>query len=334
MFSAAFGLALVLLACQRLPRPLAANIHSSIDHGLACVARAYDANSFGDEYLRFVYPGEDLRSPLPGYQVTYRLLDAYFIVLMIRQAGVEPGNAQSLFERAEALTAALARQWRSRGIYNLREKPDPLGPALDSYAILAILRRDTGMARVVEAGLDGNGWLPANFYSGEESFRRLADESWATRAVLLVSPEQGARMVRVLHDETIQALQSEKDPLARANLVIHALLALEGAPPSIPVKELRTPLREQALVLLKDPAILSDTLTLANLVGVLIPDTTLPDEALSPHIQGLLRRQDRDGCWAVSLDSGDSSGRIFATLRLILTLGDYDRMRLKGSGGA
>src|SRR5262245_44334054 len=127
MFSAAFGLALVLLACQRPPRPLAANIHSSIDKGLACVARVYDGNSFDDDYLRYVYPGEDLQSPVPGYRVTYRLLDAYFIVLMIRQAGVEPRNAQSLFERAEILTAALAREWRSRGIYNLRERPDPLG---------------------------------------------------------------------------------------------------------------------------------------------------------------------------------------------------------------
>jgi hypothetical protein len=333
----ALGAALVILACEKPTPPLTERIHSSIAHGLACVARAYDGNSFDDEYLRFVYDGENLQSPLPGYRVTYRLLDAYFIVLMIRRAGIEPGDGQDLFDRAEALTAALALEWRSRGIYNLRDKPDPAGLALDSYSILAILRQDTGMARVVEAGLDGDGWLAADFYTGGESFRRLADESWATQALLLVSPEEGTRMVRILSDETIQALQSEKDPVARANLVIHALLALEelpaAAPSPLPAKDFRAPLREQALVLLNNPAILKDTLTLANLVEVLLPDATLPDEAFSPHIRELLRRQDKDGCWAVSLDSGDSSGRVFATLRLILTLGNYDRMRLKSPEG-
>ncbi|MCI0657093.1 MAG: hypothetical protein L0170_08485 [Acidobacteria bacterium] len=339
----ALGAALVILSCEKPPPPLTEQIHSSIAHGLACVARAYDGNSFDDKYLRFVYAGENLQSPLPGYRVTYRLLDAYFIVLMIGRAGIEPGDGQSLFDRAEALTAALAIEWRSRGIYNLRDKPDPTGLALDSYSILAILRQDTGMARIVEAGLDGDGWLAADFYTGEESFRRLADESWATRALLLVSPEEGTRMVRILSDETIQALQSEKDPLARANLVIHALLALGELParkdalvtePLFPAKDLRAPLRQQALVLLQDPAILKDTLTLANLVGVLLSDAALPDGALSPHIRELLRRQDGDGCWSVSLDSGDSSGRVFATLRLILALGDYDRMRLKRPEGA
>ncbi len=339
----ACGVALALLGCAKPPLELAQTISSAIAHGLACVARAYDGNAFDDDYLRFVYPGESLQSPLPGYQVTYRVLDAYFIVLMIRQSGIQPGDGRRLFDRAEALTAALARDWRSRGIYNQRKRPDPLGIALDSYAILAILRQDAEMAQVVEAGLDGNGWLAPDFYTGVESFRRLADESWASRALFLVDREEGTRMVRSLCDETMQALAFEKDPLAQANLVIHALLALQtlseqegarAAPPRAPAEALGVPLREQALVILQNPSIQNDTLTLANLVGVLLPDASLPDEALSPHIRELLRRQDEAGCWAVSLDSNDSSGRIFATLRVILTLGDYDRVRLKALGGA
>jgi hypothetical protein len=335
------ALALLLLGCEKQPPALARSIHSSIALGLACVAQSYDGNSFNDDYLRFVYPGESLESPLPGYQVTYRVLDAYFIVLMIRRSGIQPGEAQNLFDRAEALTAALARDWRSRGIYNLRRNPEPLGLALDSYAILAILQKDPEMARVVEAGLDGDGWLAPDFYTGGESFRRLADESWAIRALLLVNPQDGARLVRNLGMKTRLALKSERDPAARANLVIHALLAVADLPgqrsaaekPESTLGEPWESLRKEALDLLRDPAILRDSLTLANLVGVLVPDTSLPDAALSPHIRELLRRQDKEGCWRVSLDSGDASGRVFATLRVVLTLGEYNRWRLKGKGG-
>jgi hypothetical protein len=338
----AFWVALLLLGCEKPPPSLARGIHSSIGRGLTCVARAYDGNSFDDDYLRFVYPGETLASPLPGYRVTYRLLDAYFIVLMLRQSGIQPGEARDLFGRAEALTTALAHDWRGRGIYNLRKNPDPLGLALDSYAILAILQNDTEMARVVQAGLDGNGWLAADFYTGGESFRRLADESWATRALLLVNPAEGSRRVIGLGNETVRALESEKDPVAQANLLIHAILAL-GALPGQPdagsspirssAKALRANLRERAFSLLHHPMILRDTLTLANLVGVLIPDASVPDEVLSPHILELLDRQGRGGCWTVSLDSRDTSGQVFASLRILLTLGDYDRMRLKGASG-
>src|SRR5260221_11031837 len=144
--AAALLVALALGACSGRPRVDAlpvdeAVLHGSIERGLACVARMYDGDSFRDDYLRFEYPGEAIESPLPGYRLTYRILDAYFIVLMIRQAAVPPGEARSLFDRAEAATAALVPQWRRKGIYNLRREPVHGGIALDTYAILAVLRR-------------------------------------------------------------------------------------------------------------------------------------------------------------------------------------------------
>ena len=333
-FAVAAVAVLALLGCPgRRPHP-AGEIGSAVARGLACAAGAYDGNSFRDDYLRFVYPGEQLGSPLPGHPLTYRTLDAYFIVLMIRQAGVDPGKAGPLFDRAEAMTAALVPLWRRSGIYNLRRNPAPGGIALDSYAILAVLRRDREMARVVEAGLDGDGWLPADLYVGDEAFRRLADESWAARAVLVADPQAGVRILRGLCGEITRALETEKDTVARANLVIHALLALEdlrqvkaqeGAGLA---EETRGPLRAEALRLLREESIRSDTLTLANLVGALLSDPAVGDEILAPQIRELRRRQDQDGCWQVSVAPADSSGWVFATLRVVLTLGDYQRLRL------
>ena len=307
-------------------------LDSALARGLTCAVGAYDGDSFRDDYLRFVYPGEELESPLPGRPLTYRTLDAYFIVQMIRQAGVAPADAGPLFDRAEAVTAALVPLWQRRGIYNLRRNPVPEGIALDSYAILAVLRHDREMAQAVEAGLDGDGWLRSDLYVGDEAFRRLADESWAVRAVLIANPNAAERILRGLCREILRALETERDAVARANLVIHGLLALDelrSVDFATSVDDARAPLRAEGLRLLLQESIQSDTLTLANLVDALLPDAAVGDELLAPHVRELLRRQDGNGCWQPSLDSADSSGWVFATLRVILTLGDYQRLRSK-----
>ena len=63
--------------------PLMAN---GLTHFIRVVARMYDGNSFRDEYLRFAYPGEAIESPLPGYRLTYRILDAYFAAVLVISA--------------------------------------------------------------------------------------------------------------------------------------------------------------------------------------------------------------------------------------------------------
>ena len=124
-------------------------VRASANRGLTYLATAYDGNTFEDRYLQFVYPEECLSSPLPGYDLTYRILDAYFIVLMLEQAHIDPGPAQRLFDRARTVTDALVPVWREEGIYNLRRDPVADGIALDTYAILAYLKRDTDMAKIV-----------------------------------------------------------------------------------------------------------------------------------------------------------------------------------------
>jgi len=302
----------------------------AIDRGLGCVARHYDGRSFRDDYLEFVYADEAIASPRPGETITYRILDAYFIVLMIRQAGVSPGEAGALFERAESTTADLVPAWRRAGIYNLRRHPVAGGIALDTYAILAVLRRDAVMGGVVAAGLDGDGWLPADFYRGEEAFRRLADESWAARALRIADPARGAAVVRATGRQALEAERIEPDPLARANLVIHALEAL-GDPPAAAAAEDDTAasedaalvrrLRDEGLRLVRMPEIRRDTLTFANLVGALQATTGVPDRTARADLEELRGRQDDEGCWSASVDPSDRSGRIFTTLRVVLALG-------------
>ena len=330
---------LAATACPgRTPGP-ATPLRSSIDRGLACVARLYDGDSFRDRYLTYEYPGEALESPVPGERLTYRILDAYFIVLMIRQAGVGPGEAGVLFERAEAATASLVPLWRGKGIYNLRRNPVRGGIALDTYAILAVLRHDAPMGRVVEAGRDGSGWLPDDLYAGDEAFRRLADESWAVRAVLVADPSSGREALRSSCLQTSDALRTETGAIARANLVIHALEALADLAPAAgaggrgPDPEVDAETRafgDEAVRLLGSAEIRRDTLTFGNLVGALARIRAGSDATLAPAVTELLRRQDDAGCWNVTTTPGDTAGRVFATLRSVLTLGRYEALLARG----
>jgi len=315
----AFGAVLLAAAGCGGPTPPG----EPIDRALACVALAYDGNTFDDPYLQYIYPGERLESPLEGYRVTYRNLDAYSIVLMLRDAGVEPGPARRLFDRAEALAQALVPEWRRKGIDNLRKNPADGGIALDTYAILAYLQRDAGMGHVVLDGLDGDGWLAANEYTGSQSFRLVADESWAARAVAVtgIAPEVSARIVRRICRDARAGIAVLSDPLARANLALHALDALRDLPDAAgDLKEERSFFARRAREMLDEGGVKANTLTFANLIGSLALEPGVDSFVLSPSVAELIRRQERDGCWQDPLNGARDEARIFATLRCVLTL--------------
>jgi hypothetical protein len=310
------------------PSQRAARWDAALARGLDCVSRHFDGRSFRDPYLEYVYEGESLGSAVGG-RVTYRLLDAYFIALMIRQAGVPAGRAGPLFERAEKVTADLVPRWRRERIYNLRSNPGPGGVALDTYAILAVLRRDAAMGRVVEAGLDRDGWLAHDLYPRDEAFRRLADESWAARACLVADGDQGEAILVAACRRASEAADAETDPIAGANLVIHTLEGLADAPSSAP--GLLEHSREQGRALLDKPEIRKDTLTFANLIGAmsLVAAKSGDERArLAAGVDELVARQRQDGSWLATEDSPDTSGSIFATLRLVLTTARASRAGL------
>lgn len=307
------------------------DLHPAIDRALACAASAFDGNHFDDEYLKYVYPTERLESPLPGYTLTYRNLDAYFIVRMIDRSGVRPGPAHLMFERTEALLTALAPAWREAGLYNVRKDPVQGGIALDTYAILAYLQADPDLAKVVLRAFDGDGWLREDYYLGSQTFRRVADESWAARAIVVtrVDDSVGAAAVRKVCERARSQFVVESDVLARANLSIHALDALRDLASSAPVVskeegEWRTRERRfllaASLSLLDDPDLRPNTLTLANLVGSLAQEPLAGSGVLDPIVRTLLSRQERDGCWQESLDGPRNVARVFATLRVVLGL--------------
>lgn len=313
--------------------------------GLACVASAYDGQGFNDPYLRFVYPGEALDSPAADSRVTYRLLDAYFILLMLREAGVNGGPAAPAFERAEAVTSALAAAWRDRPIYNLRKDPRPEGIALDTYAILAYLRHDVGMSRVVLDGLDGDGWLPANYYTGKEWFRLFADESWAARAVAsaAIDPEAGRGAILRVATEGRARLKRPTDFAARAILVVHVLEALRDLPPPTPARggsatdaaeDLRAYFVGEAILLLRRAAADKDTLILANLVGSLAAEPEVAARDLARGVAALAQRQDAAGCWSPSTDAVEDTARIFTTMRCLLAQSLYRKHRAGAAPGA
>ncbi len=325
------GIVAGLCTCSSPPPDL----DLAMERGLSYVATAYNGNSFDDEYLRFVYSGERLASPVPGYQVSYRLLDAYFIALMLQQTGVENGPASELMERAGALTQALVGPWRQKGIYNLRRRAVMDGIALDTYAILGRLYRDHAMAEVILRGLDGDGWLPANLYHGSEAFRLQADESWALRLLVVtnIAPEAVERVATRLCEETRYDLEHVQDPIARANLALHAIDVLHDMSSAGGLAGSRqndlTVFLDHARLLLRDRRVREETLTLANLIGVLARHPEVPSSELEPSLAVVLRRQAADGSWSVTGD--EDRGRVFATLRCLLTLGTYKQHRVAGA---
>jgi len=78
----------------------------------------YNSYSYNDQYLLFIYPGEELACPIETpCNVTYRLLDAYFDVVLLEQVA-DVSQMPDQVKDAHAVLSALAKQWESEKIYN------------------------------------------------------------------------------------------------------------------------------------------------------------------------------------------------------------------------
>jgi len=337
--AAGFRLGLILLVGWALVPFVAMSagpdrFDSAMGRGLEGLAGSFDGERFADPYLNFVYEKEQL-PVVNGHRVTYRILDAYFMVLMLEEAGVAPGPASLLYKRAGEVTDTLAPIWKNSGIYNLAERPHPGGVALDTYAILAFLKRDRAMAEVVKAALHRDRWLPADYYREPESYRHPADESWALRAILHteLDSEVCDRIARRLVAETRALLDEASDPVARVILVFHMLEMLRELPGE--TSTATGAFLEEAVQLIGLPGDQLDTLTTANLLATAAQEDAIPIDSLHPLTERLLNAQRSTGLWHVESDDDSEDGSVFTTLRCVLALKQYvDRLDRQGRAAA
>jgi hypothetical protein len=333
---------LLLAACWSVVTPGAwarqpGALAVAIERGLGFVGAAYDGERFADSYLEYVYDQERLPA-VGGQRITYRHLDAYFIVRMLENEGISPGPAADLFRRADEFTAALVPTWRDSGIYNLATRSRTGGIALDTYAILAFLAQDRLMAQVIADGLDQDRWLPPGYYTGAEAYRQPADETWALRATLYtdLDPSVRTRVLYRLAARTRELLSDRPDPGVRVILVFHLLETMRDLSSVVSEvsraraeewSDLRRSVLDEAVSLLALVPDSLDSLATANLLATLSEEDDVPSEMLLPAVRRLLEEQRDDGGWYVSVGSDPRNGSVFATLRCVLALQKYLRRR-------
>jgi hypothetical protein len=214
----------------------AARVKRALEAGAACLSRDHDGSGFRDPYLTFVYPGEALPTPLGSPPLTYRRIDADFILALLARSS-PPGGAsrhpvQEMSEAARRTLERAAPLWQSRGLSNVRRQPSPRGIALDTYCMVGWLAQDRVMADNVARAIDGDGWLPQNLYAEEERFRADADECWCLK--FLASPAgPGLAGATPVLDRIARSFRraAQNDPGSRATFyeAFHLGMVLEEA---------------------------------------------------------------------------------------------------------
>jgi hypothetical protein len=321
-----------------------AAVEAALARGAACLARTDGGGTFGDPYLEYVYPGEDLPAPPPRAgepRPTYRIVDADTILVLLGREGGVPEVLRPAVERAGARLGGVVPLWRGRGLTNVRRGPDPNGIALDTYCFVGWLHSDAGMAAAVEAALDGDRWLRDGIFRESERFRALADEAWCLRLLAAAREDLGAaRSVLGRLAETFRE-DRRADPAGRAafydawhlGMVLRAIESASArrgaqAPAAEPDGSLRS-LRAEVMDALgawaeahggAAGASRADVVEWANLAAADVlraPEGRALREMAVRHLAGW---QDADGCWSIPGSAPPGKGRGFLTLRALLAL--------------
>ena len=321
-------LAMSLFAAPRdgMPAEPAAAVDAAFRSGAACIGRAVDSKgTFGDPYLAYEYPDERLPHPEGSRRLTYRVIDAYAILTMLRRAGPLPSELEGISAQAEEALRALAPAWRGRGFTNTLRNPRTDGIALDTYCIVGWLSADADMAREVVDAIEGDRWLPAGWYDDLQTFRAAADESWCLRLALSAgrSDPSVARVRDRLTADLVKARQKNPTgPDAFYRAWHFGMLAADGKLPDAQraiidifsawadahVRKGRTA-REDIAEWVNLAS--SETLAHAGARGARIAKLAT---------QAMLRHQDPDGCWTIPGARPANDGYAFLTLRALLAL--------------
>ena len=333
MNPAAIALSLLLVSAASTPGPgprPPERISAALDKGTRFLASVWDGQAYKDPYLEYVYPAEKLESPLAGWPLTYRRIDAYVDLLFLAKALDDPGPIKPQIKAARRLLEPLPAMWGRLGAYNVLHQPDPAGIGLDTYCIVGLLFHDKPMATRVLGQLDGFDWIPPGYYSDQEAFRKPADESWCIR--LLLDTGTGAEVTQKLLAEHVRRATEQLAQAARAEtrayLAIHALyMVLDAGKPSLD-QDLRR--FTDAVCVSGDAADLArDLLLQANLLDACLKGSAgqpaqVP-EAASRMAARLVDGQADDGGWPPALGETGPNLRSFTTLRALIALAGYGR---------
>ncbi|MFH1171866.1 MAG: hypothetical protein V1778_05015 [bacterium] len=297
---------------------------TAIERGLSYLATAYSPYHYADPYLEYVYPGEMLTCPLKDCHITYRVLDAFFDVLFLKQENSSASLLGRQLQDASATLNALLPEWRTANLSNTILGAEKEGVALDTACILGYVERDVALADHVATFLtpDGN-WLNDDLYA-DDLWRNIADETWCIRLFAVTHQLAGhvPNLVETKIRETTTFLADNHQTNDQIGVLYHMILLLADVNDPRYQSTLDAYVTQLATIS-QQSEVHEQTMTLANILEALIRGG-YDDHTLLERIATILQnRQQANGSWFSS--TTQESFPVFTTFRVTLALTSYNQ---------
>lgn len=302
------------------------DIDHTLSKGYVFLDEKYKDGIYQDKYLKYVYPGEEIYCPIEGCNVTYRVLDAYFGVLFIKELGVNSKDLKQIDE-ANRILGSLLALWQKERIYNTKKSTliDKDGIALDTYCILGYIYSDKEMAKKTLIYLQGNKWLADNYYR-EDAWRNVADESWCVRLLIRTNELEVQRIKDLIGkkiEESEKMVSSKADISTKVATLVHSIYLIYDFSKTYKDSSFDSNLKEyQDYVYLSFDKIKNDDLLLANALDSLAY-SKYDKSKLQEMADLLILRQKIDGGWYSGEDLSRDNLSVFTTIRVITSLLRY-----------
>lgn len=286
--------------------------------GFSYLRDHYQDFQYDDSYLQYHYPNENLNCPVANCRLSYRLMDAFFNVKMLSQAGASADELGQQYQDAECVFELIRPEWQAGSIAQTLTGSSPNGFALDTYCIFGYLFQDQAMARVVRQASQGTEWLAEDLYS-QDVWRNLADETWCLRLLLATDTDRdftGQAITKKI--EQTDAFLNTATPFDQYAVLYHMIPLLSESEEHGDFKASLQNYTDRLSQHISRPEFEGQALVLANALEVFCSIDHLGREKIQTLTKRLLKLQDFDGGWWPY--AGADDGKVFTTLRVLLVL--------------
>ncbi len=300
-------------------------LNKSLTRGYEYLRSSYKNYSYNDFYLNYRYSNETLKCPAAGCELSYRLLDAYFNVIMLNNAGASASQLGNQLSDARSVLSGIIEEWRSGGINNTLKSEGNEAFALDTYCILGFLHEDEKMSETVKRYLGNSGWLTENYYQ-DDIWRNIADETWCLR-LLIKKTNDYSKLVPVIQRQILEtnALLVDSELINQQAVLYHmAIMMSEAEASGLPVNEMAVILsayQNRLIAVTLDQELWQQPLSLANTLDALLSIKANEDVIIHKLADKLISLQQKDGAWLPQPEA--KQGQVFTTMRALLALTKY-----------
>ncbi|RMF54630.1 hypothetical protein D6745_04665 [Candidatus Woesearchaeota archaeon] len=321
-------LVLTLSACSS-PKP-DDDIEKSIQNGLKYLKSVWRPDkSFDDIYLEYVYPGEDLKCPIEGCRLTYRIQDAYFDLVYISREVDDYSIINSQVRWADKVLRSILPIWEESGIYNMiTSGPEDVGGvALDSSCILGQMYNSTKISDKIIRHIYNWTWMEQNYYGDVEAWRNVADDSWCIRLLSINGREKYLKnLTNAILNETYWYLgRDDITNMNKVGIIIHIIYVLNDLKKYNNIDDYENDLlalQEMLVELSEKDDIKEDLLLQANILDALSESKYQKLDKLKAISDRLIKAQQPTGEWLAD-ENNPNYGQVFTTFRAILGLSKY-----------